>query len=98
MAGDIAPSSDDVSNGDGPVFVHRSINNCVVSSGKFSNIARPYLAKLLSACPKTTQSATSFFSKKEEKRGTHSLQPQLPQITQRICIISRMLDLDPQII
>jgi hypothetical protein len=26
VAGDIAPSSDDVSNGDGPVFVHRSIN------------------------------------------------------------------------
>lgn len=32
-----------------PVLVHRSISSCVVSRGKFSSIARPYRARLLSA-------------------------------------------------
>lgn len=38
---------DTCSSDDGSV--HRSIKSCVVSSGNVSSIARPYLARLLSA-------------------------------------------------
>lgn len=48
-AGDVAESAVGSEGMSGPVVAQRSIRSCVVSSGRFSSMARPYRARLLSA-------------------------------------------------
>ena len=52
-----------------PVVVQRSIRSCVVSSGRFSSMARPYRARLFSAYKLGGINIQKAKKKKEKKRG-----------------------------
>lgn len=66
--GDVAESAVGSVGTSGPVVVQRSIKSCVVSSGRLSSMARPYRARLLSACRSNKQKNQHSKMEKDEAR------------------------------
>lgn len=78
-----------------PVAEHKSTSTCVVSSGRFISIARPYRARFVSAYSYSAQQQT--YSTLEGEH-THRFGTLLFQILQRVLIIPGVLDLNAHVI